>query len=135
MTAHATREHILVLSDAEDVLTVIRELLEDEGYRVTVDAYLTGNVASVKKASPDAILIDCNRMELEESVSYLREIRALPHLRDTPIIASTSAVRIIDNYQPQVEELGLRILRKPFDIEKLAEVVAESLDERPPAHA
>ena len=51
--------------------------------------------ASVIGVAPkDAILIDCNRMELEESVSYLREIRALPHLRDTPIIASTSAVKL-----------------------------------------
>lgn len=135
MAGHATREHILVLSDTEDVLLVIRELLEDEGYEVSVDAYLTGDVESVKRTSPDAILIDCNRMELEESVGYLREIRSLPHFRDIPIIASTSAVRIIDDYQPQVEELGLRVLRKPFDIDNLAEIVAESLGGRPPAGA
>lgn len=117
--------HILVLSDDEDVRLVIEDLLEEEGYRVTHGPYLTGDIAEVLRSTPDAIVIDCNRMELDESVSFLRTVRNASHLREIPIIASTSAVKIIDGYGDEVAELGLRVIRKPFDIDRLAVVVAE----------
>jgi CheY-like chemotaxis protein len=124
---------VLVLSDAEDIQSVLRELLEDEGYRVTTGAYLTGDIDTVTSRSPDAILIDCNRMELDESVRFLRTLRSHAHLRDTPIIACTSAVRLIDAYRPQIEELELHVIPKPFDLNILAAVIADSLARHPGA--
>lgn len=123
--------HILVLSDDEDVRLVIHDLLEEEGYRVTDRPYLSGDTETTLRATPDAILIDCNRMELDASVEFLRIVRSEPHLREIPIIASVSAVKILDDYQHEVNALGLRVLRKPFDIERLAEVIAECFAERP----
>lgn len=123
--------HILVLSDDEDVRIVIHDVLEEEGYRVTNRPYLTGDAGETLRATPDAILIDCNRKELDESVEFLRTVRAEPHLREIPIIASVSAVKILDDYQHEVDALGLRVLRKPFDIERLVVVVAECFAERP----
>ena len=127
MARQGARGQILVLSDSQDMQFVIRELLEDEGYGVDTGPYLTGDIETVASSSPDAIVIDCNRMELEESVTYLRAIRAFPHLGEIPIIASTSAVRIIDEFQSEVDEMGLRVLRKPFDIEVLATALNEQL--------
>lgn len=121
---HVPRQ-ILVLSDDEDVRLVIHDLLEEEGYRVSNRPYLTGDAETTLRATPDAILIDCNRMELDESIAFLHRVRDQPHLAHIPIIASTSAVKIIDNYQHEVDALGVRVLRKPFDIEMLADVVAE----------
>lgn len=123
--------HILVLSDDEDVRIVIHDVLEEEGYRVTNRPYLTGDAGETLRATPDAILIDCNRKELDESVEFLRTVRAEPLLREIPIIASVSAVKILDDYQHEVDALGLRVLRKPFDIERLVVVVAECFAERP----
>jgi len=131
MSGQLVPRHILVMSDTEDVRLVIHDLLVEEGYRVTHHPYLTGDIATVTGASPDAIVIDCNRMDLDESVAYLRRVRQQAHLRDIPIIASTSAVRVIDRYAAEVEELHLRVLRKPFDIEILAGIVAECLSDRP----
>jgi CheY-like chemotaxis protein len=133
MAERETSRHVLVLSDAEEIHLVIRDVLEDEGYRVTSGAYLNGDIGNVTRESPDAILIDCNRMDLDQSVMFLREVRSWPHLREIPIIACTGAVRQIEEYRPQVDELGLRIILKPFDIDELAMVVAGSFAGKPPA--
>ena len=126
--------HILVLSDDEDVRLVIRDLLEDEGYRVTNRPYLTGDTEAVLRETPDAILIDCSRKELDESVTFLHRVRGVPHLADIPIITSTSAVKVIDDYQHEVDALRLLVVRKPFDIELLANVVAQAFaDQSHPA--
>lgn len=127
MAEQGTPGHVLVLSDAEDISLLIRELLEDEGYRVTSGAYLAGDIDEVTGLAPDAILIDCNSMELDPSVAFLRKVRSYPHLRHIPIVACTSAVKLIDEYRPQVEELGLHVIKKPFDINDLAVVIAEGL--------
>ena len=127
----AGRRHVLVLSDAEDIHFVIRELLEDEGYDVTSLAYLTGDVSAVTSLTPDAILIDCNRMELDESVSFLQTLRSWPHLQDIPIVACTSAVRAVDAYHDQIAPLDVQIVKKPFDINKLASIMSGSLAGRP----
>ena len=131
MSDQSGPRHILVLSDDEDVRLVIQDLLVEEGYRVTNGPYLSGDTEEVLRATPDAILIDCNRMELDASVTFLRTVRAVPNLRDTPVIASVSAVKILDDYQDEVDALGLHVLRKPFDIEMLADVVAECFAEKP----
>ena len=125
MSDRRAPRHILVLSDDEDIRLVIHDLLEEEGYRVTHRPYLTGALEEVLRSTPDAIVIDCSRMDLNESVAFLRTVRGEDHLRAIPIIASTSAVKVIDAYGDEVEELGLRIIRKPFDIDLLAGVVAE----------
>lgn len=127
MSEQGTSSHVLVLSDAEDIQQILQELLEDEGYRVTTQAYLTGAIDAIASQTPDAILIDCNRMELDESVAFLGEIRSYAHLRDIPIVACTSAVRLIEAYQPTIQELDIQVIRKPFDIDILAGVIAESL--------
>lgn len=127
MAEQDTRRHVFVLSDAEDLHSVIRELLEDEGYRVTSGAYLMGDINVVTSQSPDAILIDCNRMELEESLAFLRTLRSWPHLQDIPIVACTSAVRLVDDYHVELKELSVRVIKKPFDINNLADIISDSL--------
>lgn len=127
MSTQGTSRHVLILSDAEEIQQMLREFLEEEGYEVTSQAYLTGEVEAVTRQSPDAILIDCNRKELEESVEFLKQIRLSPHLRDTPIVACTSAVRIIDDYLPALDEMSVHVIKKPFDIDVLANVIANNL--------
>lgn len=129
MTGDSNSRHLLVLSDDEDVRLVIQDLLEEEGYRVTHRPYLTGDTDEVLRSTPDGIVIDCNRKGLDESVAFLSTVREVPHLAGIPIIASTSAVRVIDQYQDVIDELAIHILRKPFDIELLAEVVASCFAE------
>jgi CheY-like chemotaxis protein len=130
MVEQSEQRHVLILSDAEDIHALLRELLEDEGYRVSSLPYLTGDMADVTAQTPDAILIDCNRMELDGSVAFLRSLRSHAHMREIPIVACTSAVRLIDAYRPQIDELRLRVVPKPFDINDLAAVMAESLSGR-----
>jgi CheY-like chemotaxis protein len=124
MAGERVGRHILVLGDDEDVRLVIGDLLDEEGYQVSHGPYLDGDTEAVLRTTPDAIVIDCNRMDLDGSVAFLRRVRAQPHLAGIPIVASTSAVKVVDQYQQEVDALGLHIIRKPFDIELLADAVA-----------
>jgi CheY-like chemotaxis protein len=58
MTEPANQKHILAMNESDDVLKLFRELLEDEGYRVTTQPYLDKDLGRIEAAEPDLILLD-----------------------------------------------------------------------------
>ena len=51
-------QHILAINNAPEVLALFRELLEDEGYRVTTQTYMVKDLEEVKRLAPDGIVLD-----------------------------------------------------------------------------
>jgi two-component system, cell cycle response regulator DivK len=83
------RQRILIVEDTEDNLRIARDLLNSAGYDL-LEA--TDGVAGVSMAAlhhPDLILMDIQLPKLDGHQAT-RRIRAIPELRDVPIIAITS---------------------------------------------
>ena len=99
--------------DAEDVLTFLRDALEDEGYAVEAARDGTEALALAAVSRPDAILLDL-RMPVLDGWGFLQAYRALP-APHAPVIVLT-AQRVTKT----AAELGADgLLRKPFALRDL----------------
>ena len=82
-------KRILVVEDQEDNRRILRDLLTSVGYEI-IEA-LTGEegVALAETGHPDLILMDIQLPGID-GYETTRRVRALPALRQVPIIAVTS---------------------------------------------
>jgi DNA-binding response OmpR family regulator len=89
---------VLIVEDEPQVAASLRELLEREGYAVT----LAGSVAEAKRAladPPDVMLLDW-RLPDGEGIDLLKDLRKTS---DLPVLMVTASVEVIDKV------LGLEI--------------------------
>jgi two-component system, OmpR family, response regulator VicR len=121
--------HILLVNDTQEILDLMQELLEDEGYRVTISLALL-DIAKVKKIAPDIIVQDLLFEGTQElGWKFLTLVRLDPELARVPLILCTAAVQTIRDPEmaEQLDRLGVRVVLKPFLIEDLLSAVSDAM--------
>jgi len=110
---------VLVVEDDDDCRTVLQDLLEMSGYRVVTCPDARQAVEAARAAPPALMLVDYMMPDADGGwvVQALRE--AGGELARVPVVltSGSSAGREI------AERLGVRSLEKPFDINRLLELV------------
>ena len=114
-----TTKNILVVDDERDVVEFMRDLLEDNGYGVTVAYDGVEAMEKLKSENPDLILLDLQMPE-ETGTDLYRKLRHRSDLKDIPIIivsglagrniAVTKSVKVIDK-PPEEEEILAEVRR------------------------
>jgi CheY-like chemotaxis protein len=131
MTAPASRNgpgaHILAINNDQAMLAVFRDLLEEEGYRVTTQAYLDHDLDDIRALKPDLIVLDYMWASDDNAWSLLNLLRLSPDTAAIPIVLCTAAAREVEALSAHFEDLGIRVVLKPFNIDRLVEVLAEAL--------
>jgi CheY-like chemotaxis protein len=133
MAADGRQPHILVINDTQEIIDLMRELLEDEGYRVTTSLEIL-NPDKIKALAPDVILQDLLfEGNQEKGWKMLHLTRLDPELTRIPVVLCTAAVMTVKNEEmaAQLERLRMRVVLKPFDLGQLLGVLAEALAESP----
>ncbi len=120
---------ILVVDDEPAIGWSLKELLADEGHDVTVAADIPQAVAAAGEEAPDAILLDV-RLGNQDGIRSLPEIRAAAG--PVPVVVMT-AFGDLDTAVRAVQAGAFDYLVKPFDLERVTEVVARALLDREPA--
>ena len=127
------RKRILVVDDRNELLHLMRRVLEDEQYQVSIlqdgkDAFM-----QVKSMLPDLLILDLKLGDMSGQ-DILKQVKSNPATADVPVIVYTAAVleadevtRLIDHH-PQFYR-SVCLLRKPFELETLLNKVEELLDE------
>jgi CheY-like chemotaxis protein len=118
MTAEP-RKHILAGDDSPDILALFRDILEGEGYWVTMRADAL-SLADVKQVKPDLVILD---HMLDDGAGsgweLLRHLRRDPELSELPVVVCTGAIQRVRDGRDELERLGAEVVLKPFDIEHL----------------
>ena len=123
--------HVYVINDTPAILDLFRELLEEEGYRVTTDSFnpmeLEAKLAEIRDAGPDLVVLDF--MIGGEGIGWqlLQLLRMDRETRPVPVIVCTGAVRQAEELQPHLAEMGVTVILKPFDIDRLLAEIASVL--------
>lgn len=119
----------VLICDDEDVLRLlVRASLEGRGHDL-VDA--TDGEEALDRARalrPDLILLDM-MMPGKSGLDVLREVRADPDLRETPVVMLTARVQATDVAAAE-EARADRFLAKPFSPAALVDLVDSMLGER-----
>ena len=127
MTEPGRHLHILLVNDTQEILDLMQELLEEEGYRVTTSLALL-DLAKVKALAPDVIVQDLLFEGTQElGWKFLTLVRLDPVLARIPLILCTAAVRTANDPEmaEQLDRQGIRVVLKPFTIDDLLTTLSD----------
>ena len=125
--ADGQQPHILCITHAPEILALQRELLEEEGFRVTTRLHLDKDLDALLQLAPDAIIIDYMWRQSDDEWVFLTLLTMDPRTRKIPLNLCTGAVREARELQGHLSEMGIRVVLKPFDIEHLIRVVQDAV--------
>lgn len=122
--------HILVINDTVAILDLFRVLLEDEGYRVTTDGFsveLPELLQRVENDPPDLIVLDFIVLDELRGWQFLQLLRMSRQTRAIPVVVCTAAARLVEDLQVHLDTMHVRVVLKPFDLDRLLEAIAAGL--------
>ena len=120
---------ILLIEDDPIVQALLRDLLEEEGYRVLI-ANATLDPVDVSQLRPNLILLDLWFGGSAWGLDWLRELRATPSARCIPVTVCTADARLVKHEAEQLRALAADVILKPFDIGDVVTRVAAGLSPR-----
>ncbi|MFB3896176.1 MAG: response regulator [bacterium] len=118
---------ILIIDDEPDIRTVIKQILESDGYTVLTAGGAKEGIEQIQKASPDLIFLDI-QMPDDSGLAVANELSR--NQQAIPFILCTAT--ILDNpiqaYELfVVKHLYVGTLKKPFKIEDIPPLVEKGL--------
>lgn len=125
-------KRILVVDDRNELLHLMRRVLEDEQYQVSIHQDGKDAFVKVKSMLPDLLILDLKLGDMSGQ-EILKQVKSDPTTADVPVIVYTAAVLEADevtkliNGEPEFYS-SVCLLRKPFELETLLDKVEELLD-------
>ncbi len=127
-------KHILVIDDREHLLTLLRMILEDERYKVSVLQEGRGAVEYIGENPPDLVILDLKLADAS-GLDILESLRSREATADIPVIVYTAAVMEAEAVERVVASNPARynnvsVLQKPFELDTLLDRVGQLLGAR-----
>jgi len=125
-------KRILVVDDRNELLHLMRRVLEDEQYQVSIHQDGKDAVSKVKGMLPDLLILDLKLGDMSGQ-DVLRDLKTDASTTYLPVIVYTAAVLEAEEVssliksQPQLYQ-NVHLLRKPFELNTLLDKVEELLD-------
>jgi DNA-binding response OmpR family regulator len=120
-------KRILVVDDRNELLHLMRRVLEDEQYQVSILQDGKAAFASVKNRLPDLLILDLKLGDVSGQ-EILKQIKSDAATADVPVIVYTAAVleaqevtKLIENDRQHYH--SVYVLQKPFELEVLLDRV------------
>ncbi|HEX2282225.1 MAG TPA: response regulator [Thermomicrobiales bacterium] len=120
---------VLLIEDDLLIQDLLREILEEEGYRVLV-ADATLDPVDVSQLRPSLVLLDLWFGGAAWGLDWLRELRVTPGARCIPVIVCTADARLARREAEQLQTLAADLILKPFDLDDVVTRVAAGLSSR-----
>lgn len=129
MSEELQPRHILAMNQSEDVLELFRVLLEEEGYRVTVQPLIHKDLEAIHELAPDLIVLDYMWDYEDSGWAFLQMLKMNPATQAIPVIVCTGAVNRVEALRAHLEQMGVRVVLKPFNLEDLLDEIAIALND------
>jgi CheY-like chemotaxis protein len=126
-------KRILVVDDKNELLHLMRRVLEDEEYQVSIVQDGKVALARVKSQLPDLLILDLKLGDVSGQ-DILNELKDDSLTSDIPVIIYTAAVleaedlNVIIKVHP-VRYRGVYVVQKPFELENLLSLVEQVVNE------
>ncbi len=128
MTTSAPR-HILAFDDSPDVLALFTHLLEEGGYRVTTRPLTGHDLSEIESLAPDLIVLDYMWGTEDDNWSLLQMLKMNPATEAIPVVLCTGAVEEVEPLKAHLDQQGVHVMIKPFNIDDLLKVIAATIED------
>jgi len=122
-----SRPHILVINDTQEILDLFSDILEDEGYRVTLSSFTFQDVHDVERLAPDLIVLDFLIGGDALGWQMLQKLRMYRPTAGIPIVVCTAALQLVRELEGHLRAKDIFVVLKPFDIDEMVSVVRLAL--------
>lgn len=124
-------KRILVVDDRANLLALLRMLLEEEQYQVSVLQEGRGVVEHIRENPPDLVILDLKLADAS-GMDILETLRGQSSTADIPVIVYTAAVIEAESVSNMIASNPARytnvsVLQKPFELDALLSRVQEVL--------
>ena len=119
--------HILCIDDVPEVLRVLRDVFEEAGYRVTTWSTADEDLDDVVALAPDLIIVDYLWGRARDSWAFLQWLKLDHRTRHIPVILLSGALHLLGHRRRDLQRMGIVVVRKPFDLDHLVEMVGTLL--------
>ena len=125
-------KRILVVDDRNELLHLMRRVLEDEQYQVSILQDGRDAFTQVKSMQPDLLILDLKLGDMSGQ-DILKQVKNDPATADVPVIVYTAAVLEADEVTRLISGdtrfyKRVSLLRKPFELTALLDKVEELLE-------
>ena len=119
------RPRIVVVDDDLVHLTVLQEVLEDEGYAVATLDDLSQGYGLVKVYRPTLVILDLVQERRQLGLEVIAALQADIDTRDLPILITSADSQAIKEHPGQFRDVGIAALEKPYNFEDLLVLIRE----------
>jgi DNA-binding response OmpR family regulator len=131
MSAKHSGAHILVLNDVAEILDLFEAILGDEGYQVSRGSMTPGDLRrtfeQVKEVKPDLLIADFLFGHEPLGWQLIQMLRMDSGTATTPIVVCSAAAKQVSEIEAHLDEMGIGVVLKPFDVDTLLSEVARVL--------
>lgn len=125
-------KQILVIDDKNELLHLMRRVLEDEEYQVSLLQDGSAAFAQVKAQLPDLVILDLKLGDISGQ-DVLKQLKHDPVTVEIPVIVYTAAVLEAEEVSQLIESDQARystvqVVQKPFELEALLALVEKFLN-------
>ncbi|HET8913842.1 MAG TPA: response regulator [Ktedonobacteraceae bacterium] len=118
---------IFVIDGTQDILDLIRLILEEEGYKVYASLTPPKNLTDIERLQPDLIILDFIPGKFIQRWQFLQRLKEFDTTTLIPIILCTVGLREIHQQEDYLTKLGVKIIYKPFEIDDLLDAVHQAI--------
>lgn len=121
-------KRILVINDTQELLELFRLLLKEEGYEVILSGVPLQKVADIEQIHPDLIILDIIFRQEKTGWQMLEMLRMNRTTTGIPVVICTAALKDIQEQEGYLNNQGIRVVYKPFDVDVLLDTVRSALE-------
>jgi len=118
---------IMVINDSIEILDLLRDILESEGFEAVTYSYALRDLVEVKQVKPDLIILDLLIGSEDFGWQFLQKLHLDPETATLPVVICTAAVSTVRDLEGHLHEKGVGVVLKPFDIDDLLEEIRATL--------
>ena len=118
-------KNILIVDDQNDILDLLKEILELEGYQVTGLSYTEDIIGSISKYQPELVMLDFLLAGINGG-ELCHQLKTNPMSAHIPVIMLSGYPRVLEslgNYGADA------FIAKPFDLDHLTQTVKYWMEE------
>ena len=129
-------KRILIIDDKNELLHLMRRTLEDESYQVVALQDGKKGFLYMKILLPDLLILDL-KLGTVSGQDILKQIKNEPLTANIPVLVYTAAVLEVKEVENLIAKdpqfySGVYILRKPFELDTLLDIIKDMLAMRNP---